>query len=85
LQEAGLSIGGSTTQIVPWIVGESEQAIKLSRALAEEGVLAVAIRPPTVPEGQSRLRFSLMATHTKAEVEQAVAAIRRVAEQGAVR
>ncbi|SMP23258.1 8-amino-7-oxononanoate synthase [Laceyella tengchongensis] len=85
LQEAGLSIGGSTTQIVPLIVGESELAIKLSQALAEEGVLAVAIRPPTVPEGQSRLRFSLMATHTKADVERAVAAVLRVAEQGAVR
>ncbi|MFC7439880.1 8-amino-7-oxononanoate synthase [Laceyella putida] len=77
LMEAGLSINGSTTQIVPWVVGGSERALKLSQALAEQGVLAVAIRPPTVPEGASRLRFSLMATHTQADLIRAVEAVRK--------
>ena len=75
LGEAGLDTCGSTTQIVPVLVGEAEAALALSRELEERGVLAVAIRPPTVPPGTSRVRFSLMATHDDADLERALDAI----------
>jgi 8-amino-7-oxononanoate synthase len=69
LAQAGIDIGGSSTQIVPVIVGEAEQALGLSAALASEGMLASAIRPPTVPPGTSRLRVALHATHEPEDVD----------------
>jgi len=75
LTELGFDTGGSTTQIVPAIVGSSERALELARVLEERGVLAVAIRPPTVPAGSARIRFSLMATHADADLELALEAL----------
>jgi 8-amino-7-oxononanoate synthase len=71
----GLDVATSTTQIVPVVVGENERALALAGALEERGVLAVAIRPPTVPPGTARLRFSLTAAHTDRDVDAALAAI----------
>ncbi len=80
----GLDTCGSSTQIVPLVVGESEGALALSRALEEAGVLAVAIRPPTVPRGSARLRFSVTAAHEEDELDQALDAIEAaVARAGA--
>ena len=56
-------VGGSQSQIVPVGVGDSEQAMGLCERLLEHGVFAQGIRPPTVPEGTSRLRFTAMSTH----------------------
>src|SRR5581483_1655339 len=70
----GLGVPGST-QIVPFVVGEAEDAVALSERLEEQGVLAVAIRPPTVPPGTARIRFSAMATHTAADVDRVVEAL----------
>jgi 8-amino-7-oxononanoate synthase len=75
LGELGLDTGGSTTQIIPALVGSSERALELASSLEEQGVLAVAIRPPTVPAGQARIRFSLMATHDDADLELALEAL----------
>jgi 8-amino-7-oxononanoate synthase len=75
VQAAGFDTGGSTTQIVPALVGESERVLALAAALEERGVLAVGIRPPTVPAGTARLRFSLMATHTDDQLELALRAL----------
>src|SRR5262249_35954990 len=55
--------------IVPLIVGEAERALALSAALERAGFLAVAIRPPTVPAGSARLRFTFSAAHTDAQVD----------------
>jgi 8-amino-7-oxononanoate synthase len=71
LREGGLDTGPSTTQIVPMIVGESTAALELAWTLADREILAVAIRPPTVPRGQARIRFSLMATHEDADLDRA--------------
>ncbi len=76
---AGLDCGASTTQIVPLIVGDDEAAMALSRSLEEEGFLAVAIRPPTVPEGMSRLRFALSAAHEEEDLARLAAAVIRLA------
>ncbi|MFO1464084.1 MAG: 8-amino-7-oxononanoate synthase [bacterium] len=55
--------------IVPLRTGDSSRALALSRALAEQGLWVTAIRPPTVPEGTARLRVTLMATHTEADLQ----------------
>jgi len=73
--ELGFDTGASTTQIIPALVGSSERALELARSLEKRGVLAVAIRPPTVPAGQARIRFSLMATHSDEDLELALEAL----------
>jgi len=75
VRAAGFDTGASTTQIVPALAGGSERAVAIAATLEERGVLAVAIRPPTVPAGTARLRFSLMATHTDEQLNQALAAL----------
>lgn len=59
LNAAGLATLESTTQIVPAIIGSEADALAAAQKLEDAGILAVAIRPPTVPEGTSRLRFAL--------------------------
>ena len=56
--------------IVPYIVGDSQKAIALSAKLKENGFYVPAIRPPTVPEGKSRLRFSFSAVHNKKQIDE---------------
>lgn len=70
LNEAGIDTGDSSTQIVPVVVREAEKALALSETLAAEGMLAAPIRPPTVPQGTSRLRIALRTTHSSADIEQ---------------
>lgn len=68
----------SSTPIQPLVIGGNEEAIAVSTALADEGLLVPAIRPPTVPSGTARLRISLSAAHEVAEVKrlaQALAAL----------
>ncbi|HLB03789.1 MAG TPA: aminotransferase class I/II-fold pyridoxal phosphate-dependent enzyme, partial [Gaiellaceae bacterium] len=72
------------TQIVPAVVGSNESALAFAAALDELGVLAVAIRPPTVPSGTARVRFSLMATHSDEELGCALAAIEEAARRTSV-
>ncbi len=67
----GLAAGGSGTQIVPVEVGDAERTMELSERILERGVFAQGIRPPTVPEGSSRLRFTVMATHRADELQRA--------------
>jgi 8-amino-7-oxononanoate synthase len=67
LRAKGWTVGGES-QIVPIVAGESARAVALSNALAERGFLALPVRPPTVPEGAARLRFSLTAAHTERQL-----------------
>ncbi|HXS48028.1 MAG TPA: aminotransferase class I/II-fold pyridoxal phosphate-dependent enzyme, partial [Solirubrobacterales bacterium] len=67
----GLAVGGSETQIVPLDVGDAVPTMELCERLLERGVFAQGIRPPTVPAGSSRLRFSVMATHSEEELREA--------------
>ena len=64
------------SHIIPMIVGESSRATRLADELAERGMLALAVRPPTVPEGAARLRISLSALHTEEQISQLVEALR---------
>jgi 8-amino-7-oxononanoate synthase len=63
------------TQIVPAVAGESARALEAAAQLERAGVLAVAIRPPTVPPGTARIRFSLMATHEDDDLDRAADAV----------
>ena len=75
LAAAGLRVAEGITPIIPLIVGPAEAALKLAETLRGKGLLISAIRPPTVPEGESRLRVTVSAAHERAELERAVDAI----------
>jgi glycine C-acetyltransferase/8-amino-7-oxononanoate synthase len=75
LREQGLEPGKSRTQIVPVVVGDPARAVAACARALEAGVFAQAIRPPTVPEGTSRLRLTVMAAHRPAELRRAAAVI----------
>jgi glycine C-acetyltransferase/8-amino-7-oxononanoate synthase len=85
LAAEGFEVAGSTTQIVPLIVGDATLAMRVCEAAIERGVFAQAIRPPTVPEGTSRLRLALMASHTKNELREAARELGRAALQAGFR
>lgn len=82
LRSLGYSVPGETTPILPVMVGEPGRAVALSEALEEEGVLAPAIRPPTVPSGTSRLRVTAMATHTDEDLDRVLEAFRKARPRG---
>lgn len=65
----GLSLVDSPTPIQPIMVGDSDRALRLSQMLRERGLLVTAIRPPTVPAGSARLRVTLSAAHSVAQLE----------------
>jgi len=73
---AGLPLAESS--IVPLVVGKAERALKLSAALESDGFLVVAIRPPTVPPGRARLRFTFSAAHAEADVDRLAACVARL-------
>ncbi len=69
LNALGFNTLQSTTPIIPIVVGEAKRAVELSQRLLEKGIFVQAIRPPTVPEGSSRLRVTVMATHTREDLD----------------
>lgn len=76
LRAAGFDTAPSDTHIIPIRLGADEDALACAAALREQGILAVAIRPPTVPEGTARLRISLGRLHTRAHVETLIEGLR---------
>lgn len=68
LNEAGIDTGGSTTQIIPVMIGDEEATLALAETLEKQGLLTIAIRPPTVPAGSARLRLALSASHDEAAI-----------------
>jgi glycine C-acetyltransferase len=75
----GLDRGESRTQIVPVMVGDARRAMALCERALEGGVFAQAIRPPTVPQGSSRLRLTVMANHSAGDLRAAARVIGRAA------
>jgi 8-amino-7-oxononanoate synthase len=67
--DLGLNILSSDTAIQPLMIGDSENAVRISDKLFDAGFLISAIRPPTVPEGSARLRITLTAAHTEEQVD----------------
>ena len=85
LAREGFEVAGSTTQIVPLIVGDAALALRICEAAIDGGIFAQAIRPPTVPHGTSRLRLAVMASHTKPELREAARVLGRAALQAGFR
>jgi 8-amino-7-oxononanoate synthase len=81
LAREGFETAGSTTQIVPLVVGDAGLAARVCEAALERGVMAEALRPPTVAAGTSRVRLSVLASHTKDELRDAAQVLGRAALQ----
>ena len=80
LIKLGFVLGDSQSQILPLIVGDAGACMKLSEELLARGIFAQGIRPPTVPQGTSRLRITLMATHTDEHIRRALHVFEKVRE-----
>jgi 8-amino-7-oxononanoate synthase len=72
-----LGLPDAASPIVPLVIGEADAALQASRLLEAEGFLVIAIRPPTVPVGTARLRFTFTAAHPDAEIERLAEFVRR--------
>jgi glycine C-acetyltransferase len=81
LKEAGLKPLEGETPIVPIIIGETADAIRMSEMLLDEGIFVTGFGYPVVPHGAARLRCQVSAAHARADLEYAVRAIRRVAQK----
>jgi 7-keto-8-aminopelargonate synthetase-like enzyme len=68
----------SSSAIFPWMVGDEQAAMDLSRALINDGFLVPAIRYPTVAKGAARLRITLTVSHGEAQIEMLCGALRRL-------
>lgn len=81
LCNAGFQIGAGDSPIVPLIIGDNATTLRFSEALEASSITSVAIRPPTVPNGTARIRFTLSAAHTDKELTDAAAQIRTIGLQ----
>lgn len=80
--ELGLSLMASDTAIQPLPIGDSERALRLSQQLADAGFWVSAIRPPTVPQGEARLRITLTALHQPQQIEALLQCLARLCLEG---
>lgn len=78
LRALGFDLAQSQTHIIPVLIGDAQKTIEISEHLYNRGIYLYGIRPPTVPEGQSRLRLSVMATHTDDDIAQLLDAMTEV-------
>jgi 8-amino-7-oxononanoate synthase len=78
-ESAGLALMPSQTAIQPLVMGDAQRALDAAAALLDGGHFVPAIRPPTVPEGTSRLRISLSAAHSDEDIDGLLAALAQVA------
>lgn len=81
LKKAGFNVMETKTPIIPIMVGSADKAVEFNKNLLEEGIYIPAIRPPSVPEGTSRLRVSLMATHIKQDLEKTLIKIKLIGKE----
>lgn len=77
LKDMGLEIMDSHTQIIPILTVDSNIACEMMELLMDEGVYALAIRPPSVPEGTSRLRVTVTSEHSQDDLNKAIAAFKK--------
>ncbi len=81
VQQLGLKLMPSDTAIQPIVLGCASQAVQVSEALFQQGILVSAIRPPTVPKNTARLRITLSAMHTEAEIVRLLEALQKLPAQ----
>lgn len=77
LEATGMNVLPSQSAIVPVLIGEPDETMKFASVLRENGIYTPAVRPPSVPPGKCRIRATIMATHTKAHIEKALAAFEK--------
>jgi glycine C-acetyltransferase/8-amino-7-oxononanoate synthase len=80
LRGLGFQVSARASPILPLVIGDATECMRFSEQLLEKGVFAQGIRPPTVPPGTSRLRITLMATHTREQIDRALEAFEAVKE-----
>ena len=86
MKKLGFNTGLSTTPITPIMLGEASLAQKFSRELFDEGVFAMAIGYPTVPNGKARIRVMISAAHSQPDLDQGLKAFAKVGKKlGAIR
>jgi len=78
LGSLGFDTAETQTQIIPLIIKDAKLTMEVSQKLFKEGIFAQGIRPPTVPRGESRLRITVMATHTKKDLKFALDKLKQV-------
>jgi glycine C-acetyltransferase/8-amino-7-oxononanoate synthase len=81
LSRESFDVSGSSTQVVPIVVGDAVTALRICEAALSQGVFVDAVRPPVVPDGTARLRLTAMASHTRTELREAAQVLARAALQ----
>lgn len=81
LEEMGFIVYGQNTPIIPVIIGDPEMSVRFSSNLQENGIYAPAIRPPTVPKEESRIRLTVTADHNDLQVEYMLAAFAEIGRE----
>jgi 8-amino-7-oxononanoate synthase len=81
LEALGYSIGKGRSQIIPLMVGDADECMRLSEQLLRRGIFAQGIRPPTVPAGTSRLRITVMATHQSEQLDSTLNVFKQLKEE----
>lgn len=81
LKTMGFDIPNTKTPIIPIIVGAEDKTVEFSKRLLQECIYIPAIRPPSVPKGTSRLRISLMATHSKEDLNEVLIKLESIGKE----
>lgn len=84
LRDIGFEIMDSHTQIIPILTGDSDVACKMMDLLMDEGIYVLAIRPPSVPEGTSRLRVTVTSEHSEADLNKAIDAFKKCGKKAGI-
>ena len=85
LQSLGYTLGDTHSQILPVIIGDARETMIVAEAILKHGVFAHGIRPPTVPEGTSRIRATPMATHTQEHLSRTLDAFAAAGKEVGIR
>lgn len=81
LEQMGFDTMDTQTPIIPILIKDSDAAVRFSKRLFEEGVFVSAIRPPTVPRNTARLRLTVMATHTKQQLNFTLEQMKKIGKE----
>lgn len=81
LKDLGFDTMNSASPIIPILVKDSQTALEFSQRLLEEGIFVSAIRPPTVPVNTSRLRLTVMATHTREDLDYLLGRMKKIGKE----
>ena len=82
LATLGISVGASETPIIPIMINDPRKALDVAARLFENGVYAIAVRPPTVPDGSARIRATVTAAHVENDIDEALEAFSKLKKEG---